>query len=84
MLSASGQVFHAEDQSLYPHTAPQRLHNLGHISEGDFAVKKVIRFDQNGHTARALIQTAAAAGACLQAGEPGGGELFFQGLPDFA
>ena len=82
--STPGQIFRAEHQPLHPFTAPQRLHDLGHVGNGDFPVKKMIRFDQNGHTARALVETSAATGARLQTGEPGGGELFFQGLPDFA
>jgi hypothetical protein len=50
-LSASCQVFIGEDQSLDTPVLRERLHDFGHVRECDFAVKEMVRLDQNRYAA---------------------------------
>ena len=76
-LSAFCQVSFRENQPFDALALRERVHDLGHVRQCDFAVKEMVRLDQNRHPARALIQTAAGTDSRFQPGESGCGELIF-------
>ena len=70
-------------EALNRFAADKSVHNLRDVRDRNAPVKKMIGFDQNGHAAGALIETARCADARLEFRQSASGKLLFQRSIDF-